>query len=165
MSFFILPGKSRLLWTDLALSLILIGGVLTIFISGSVDSGGSTAVLEMAKKLRHFQQDSFSIVPTAQVSNLKMSKSPSILQYYRAKGQKAYLEFEGCGHPSTMPWNRLGTPRKFKFRILENENFSLTIGSLAKNPLQNTINCYFRDVNQGWYIRKSILSFISFFQK
>ena len=47
------------------------------------------------------------------------------------------------GRRCTMPWNRLGTSRKFKFRFLENENFSHTIGSLAKNPLQNTIKCFF----------------------
>ena len=68
-----------MLWTDLALTLILIGGVLTIFISGSVDSGGSTAVLDMARDFRHFQQDSFSFVPTAQVSNFIMLKSLSTL--------------------------------------------------------------------------------------
>ena len=70
---FSLLGKSRLLWTDLALTVILLGGLLTILVTGSVDSGGMSAVIQKARGQHHFYQDSFSFNPTDQVS-LKSSE-------------------------------------------------------------------------------------------
>lgn len=61
-------GKSRLLWTDLILTCLLIGGFLTIFVTGSVDAGGMSAVVQKAKNQDQFQGDSFSLDPTAQDS-------------------------------------------------------------------------------------------------
>ena len=63
-------GKTRVLWTDLVLTIILIGGLLTVFVMGTVDSGGMSAVVQKAKDQDHFQQDSFSFTPTHQVSTL-----------------------------------------------------------------------------------------------
>jgi sodium-coupled monocarboxylate transporter 8/12 len=62
-----ISGKSRILWTDLVLTLILIGGLLTILVKGAVDSGGMSTVIEKAVQQNHFQQDSFSLDPTEQV--------------------------------------------------------------------------------------------------
>ena len=59
------------MWTDLILTLILIGGLLTILIKGSIDSGGMSAIIEKAYRQDHFQQDSFSFDPTEQVRFLK----------------------------------------------------------------------------------------------
>jgi len=63
-----LEGKSRILWTDLVLTLILIGGLLTLLVKGAVDSGGMSTVIEKAVQQNHFQQDSFSFDPTEQDS-------------------------------------------------------------------------------------------------
>ena len=49
------------------LTLILIGGFFAIFVTGSVDSGGMSAVISKAHLQDHFQQDTFSLNPTAQV--------------------------------------------------------------------------------------------------
>ena len=73
-------GKTRVLWTDLVLTMILIGGLLTIFVMGTVDSGGMSAVVHKAKIQDHFQRDSFSFRPTHQVrelSNCLEAKSTS----------------------------------------------------------------------------------------
>lgn len=50
------------------LTVILIGGFFTIFVTGSVDSGGMSAVIQKARDQHQFQQDSFSFNPTAQVN-------------------------------------------------------------------------------------------------
>ena len=62
-----ISGKSSLIWTDFVLSLIVIGGLLTAFVTGSVDLGGMSAVIEKARQQNHFHQDTFSFNPFAQV--------------------------------------------------------------------------------------------------
>ena len=47
--------------------MIILGGLLTIFVIGTVDSGGMSAVVQKAKIQDHFQRDSFSFRPTYQV--------------------------------------------------------------------------------------------------
>ena len=47
--------------------MIILGGLLTIFVIGTVDSGGMSAVVQKAKIQDHFQRDSFSFRPTHQV--------------------------------------------------------------------------------------------------
>ena len=71
VSFLFSSGKSRLLWTDLILALILLGGLITLVISGCLETGGAVAVIDKARRQNHFQLDSFSFNPTAQVSTQK----------------------------------------------------------------------------------------------
>ena len=68
--FFFLAAKTRVLWTDFVLTMIILGGLLTIFVIGTVDSGGMSAVVQKAKIQDHFQRDSFSFRPTHQVIKL-----------------------------------------------------------------------------------------------
>ena len=67
---FFLAAKTRVLWTDFVLTMIILGGLLTIFVIGTVDSGGMSAVVQKAKVQDHFQRDSFSFRPTHQVIKL-----------------------------------------------------------------------------------------------
>ncbi len=52
------------------LTLILLGGLLTIFVTGSVDAGGMSALIDRARRHNHFARDSFSFNPTSHVSLL-----------------------------------------------------------------------------------------------
>ena len=64
----------------------------------------------------------------------------------------------------TMPWNVLGTPQKFKFRIREKWKFQPHNWVNNQKTVIEILKTYFVYINLGWYIQKKKKPFGRFFQ-
>ena len=64
----------------------------------------------------------------------------------------------------TMPWNRLETSMKIKFRVGRMNSSATQLGNWSKIIIKIREFFYFWDVNLGWYIKKSEKTSHSFFK-